>query len=137
MSTQDNQATLLISPSEWEILQHRLHVPDAVAECLCDTFDHFGFADVEAKAEEFAKLEPINAGTATGCRIIRVGLLDEVQIAILKECLEGSTFFTGDEDAVALGKVSRGAILQQKRAATTIAAKFRSAGIPTTGVQMG
>lgn len=100
---------------EWEIINHRLGAPDAIAECL---------ADAQSTAGEGAL---VNLYTTEEVEE-RVGeLLDRpdlvnleliLDLEILKECAAGSTFFTDMADAVADGLLS-----YQKRTAYLKAAE--------------
>jgi hypothetical protein len=117
-----------LSPVEFEIVEHRLAVPDALAECLSD--------DPEASFthdEVYAAVLQLTKQLET-TRSFDTGTLRPVEKAILIDCLEGSTFFADSEDAAASGEVSRGKLLSQQKAARKLEAKFEFAGLATSGI---
>jgi len=64
---------------EWEIIKHRLEVPDAIADAL--GYDH------DPPVEHLLRIGPNKEFTPT-----------EEQLEILQECCEGSTFFADFDD---------------------------------------
>lgn len=119
---------LSISPIEWEIIEHRLDVPDALAGALSDTFG-WDESEIEASANRFKFLPHDGLGN----RLIDVTTLTEIDREVLKDCLEGSTFFADMDDEVALGNMTKGKKLAYRKAALTVSDKLSTAGIENDG----
>lgn len=113
---------LQFTKTEVEILDHRLTVPDAVADALAE--DGFTADDVmdccDRLAHQFNRGEPWNVTYASS-----------LEKAIIKDCCDGSTFFGcgGAESAVATGELSRGRLLNWQKASLSLTAKLKSVGI--------
>ena len=84
----------LISRRAAKILMHRLEVPDCIADALEQ--------DEGSDAFQTALTEAIAAVTARN-----LAGVSTLALAILKDAADGSTYFAGLYDAVALGEVSR------------------------------
>ena len=91
--------------SEWRILEHRLEVPDAIADAISDS-DEYDYEEVFSRAEKLLRGSIKN--------------FNSLDLAILRDCCEGSTFFCNAEDAVALGEISKGDLLASYRAAISL-----------------
>ena len=111
--------TIHLTNTEKEILMHRLGVPDALADCLEEGFNP---GDVYATADDlFNYLRQASE--------ITVGQ-SAVADAILQDCVNGSTFLTGDEeDAIVDGTVSRGQVLNWRKAQKSLEQKLNAAGL--------
>ena len=97
--------------TEWEIIVHRLEVGDAIIEALTDHAPgELPACDYSAEAIEL-KIGMLNYN---GCTRL---CFDELDLIILRECCEGSTFFAGMDDAVATGEITTGYKLNMYRAA--------------------
>lgn len=87
--------------TEWEIIEHRLGCPDAIAECLTDHCEgeqpasNYSYDEIEASATFLLNL---------GRNICNVATLD---LEILKECCEGSTFFCDIDEGVLAGNLTK------------------------------
>ena len=79
--------------SEWEILLHRLEMPDAIAECLTSN-------EPELFDEFLKRIESISLVNHE----IKVGTFEHT---VIKECAEGSTYFCNILDAVAIGEITK------------------------------
>ena len=99
-----------LTKTEFEILAHRLEVPDALADCL-EQFDK----DIIFEQSKFLLKNGLS---------IELDNLNEVQKAILIDCCEGSTFFADCNDAVASGELSKGKLLSWFRAAESLEKKL-------------
>lgn len=111
---------LTFTPSEAEILLHRLEVPDCLADALEEEFPR---DKVEALASMMA--EQAKAGNL----VIHVATEPEA-LAILADCCNGSTFFNGGaEDAISEGALSKGKYLSQLKAARSLEEKFAKIGV--------
>lgn len=86
------------------ILMHRLDASDAVAEALDLPENHPAFAEAR---------EALESGSLDGLKSAEA-------VEILKDCAEGSTYFAGAEDAVALGEISKGSLMADHKAANEI-----------------
>ena len=103
---------------EWAIIEHRLSPWGCLTECLEEKFEPN--ITYETAQTLFYKLKVE--------RVINFEELRPLQIEILKDCLDGSTYFAGDLDAVATKELSRGKFLAQRRAAKSLEKKFNKAG---------
>ena len=105
---------------EKEILLHRLELVDCLSQCLsAEENDGDGYhpEDIEVACE--VQLEKVKAG-----KLELSETLPDIELACLIDCLEGSTFFSGLDDAVALGEVSVGVKYGQLKAAKTLECKI-------------
>jgi hypothetical protein len=117
---------IIITPGEWKLIEHRLELTDCLAETMRDTYD-WDEKDCEAKAREL--LRACEKQFAANNRIeLDLGAMDEVTVEILKDCMDGTTYFADVEDAVALRNITRGTALAMERAAQSLEAKFSAAG---------
>ncbi len=106
---------IAFTQSEIDILDHRLQVPDAIADALESDFPHTG--DVQDLVRQLCHYVKID-------RAIEAVALPELEKAILADALEGSTFFASSEDALALGEISRGQLLNWHNAANSLEQKI-------------
>jgi len=101
---------------EWEILLHRLEMPDAIADCLTsetpDSFDEV-LSEIEA-------ISLINHEIETGT----------FEHTIIKECAEGSTYFCNILDSVAVGEITKAEHKARLRAMKSLEKKL-NVEIPT------
>lgn len=104
------------TPTEWEILKHRLDVPDAIADTLTDDarFPEYSWGEIRERAESIA--EHPNE--------IELDQLSALGLAILQDCCDGSTFFADIDDAIERGEVSRGWATARYRAAVSLGIKL-------------
>jgi len=105
------------TPTEWEILCHRLAVPDALAEALSEPPLYEEGAEYERLYDECHELEKIG-------RIIPNPT--ERQLEILRDCCEGCTMFADIEDAVALGDLTRSRMDYLFKSAQTLGVKLNA-----------
>lgn len=124
-----SKTIISISPIEWEIIEHRLEASDAIADCLNETFG-YEREEVEASANGLRYLPKDGMGN----QLIDVENLTEIDREVLKDCLDGCTFFADMDDEVALGRMSKGKRLAYRKAAISISDKLAAAGIENDGV---
>lgn len=115
---------LRFTPTEREILLHRLGVSDAIADALSE--DYPDNDEVMYVAEQ---LRLVLSGYY-GNRIIDTDEASRLELKILVDCCNGSTFFADADDAVDAGQINRGKLLAQQRAAGTLEARMTRAGYP-------
>lgn len=122
---------LHFTPTEWEILQHRLDVPDAIVEALTDTpsgclemcadpqvgFDLIPAVVVEEHVDALGATDPFDDGRY----YVSTGPINRV---ILEDCVEGSTFFAGLQAALADKAISTGYYASRVKAARSIETKL-------------
>ena len=87
-----------LTPIQVAIVKHRLEIPDAIYECLNDTYDdQFDYEDVCDAAEYLAEAieEPIDYDALTN-----------VERQVLKDAIEGSTYADAADDAVSNREMS-------------------------------
>ena len=102
------------TPTEWEIIDHRLGAADSSAECLSDEPDDAP-ADFDTLLEVCRDLEKIGGDIPDPT---------ELQLEVIYDCCCGCTFFADIWDEVALGNLSRGKVLAWFRAATSLEKKL-------------
>ncbi len=95
--------TVRFSALEWEIIEHRLCMSDCLHDALVDD-GQYTVAQIDAAC---AAINPQDTD-----------LSNPVVRAVLVDCCDSSTFFSGLQDAVATGEVSprRAAALRRARA---------------------
>lgn len=103
----------IFTRTEWEIIEHRLQVPDAIAEVLVDDNP-----DEYTTDSIIADVELLEFGGHTRTEF------NEQELTILRECCEGSTFFAGMDDAVARDELSKGYRLAYHHAANRLEKRF-------------
>jgi hypothetical protein len=109
------------TPTEWEILAHRLETPDAIADTLTDAAPGerpavmASWDDVCRRAETLA---------TRGREAVDLDNLSGLDRTILRECCEGSTYLQGLSDAHDAGEVSTGFLLNRYKAALSLANKL-------------
>ena len=102
--------------TEWEIILHRLEVGDAIIEVLMDDPNTlkgcFAPEQVDSAIERL-----IHDGNTSG------GALD---LIILRECCEGSTFFANIDEGVDLGQLSKSKYYRLHKAADVLETKLNA-----------
>lgn len=111
---------LKLTPNEWAIVDHRLSLPDALADCLSD--------GEEAKYQWQQVCDAANNMRRDG-KLVMVLEVPSVEADILQDCVDGSTYFASAEDAVACGQISRGKLMADQKSAYSLHAKLTAIGI--------
>ena len=129
--------TIKLTDNEWGILEHRLDIHDCIAECYADTM--YSQAEDSCKkmtaAQHKAAYDAANeAGHRLNCDIrktrqIESDKLTDLDKFILADCLDGSTFFSDCEDAVAEGHWTHQKLNALMRSASALQRMFNEAGI--------
>ena len=108
------------TPSEWEIIVHRLETVDPIAQALTD------YPPDDAPA-------PFTDGEVTAAihELLEAGAngLDNdtpLTLSILRDCCDSSTYFADIEDAVFRGELSRGKMLSAFKAADRLDDKLKT-----------
>jgi hypothetical protein len=126
-----------LTDNEWGILEHRLDIYDCIAECYADTM----YVEAEDRGEKMtdeqhkaAYAVAYDAGSRLNCdtrnaRQIDTDKLSDLDKWILADCLDGTTFFTGIDDAVWDGELTKGKALSLRKAGHSLQRKFNEAGI--------
>lgn len=107
------------TPTQREILLHRLCVPDALADCLEE-----GFEREEVMFTAGVLAQQIQQGEGWDFEEA-----SELEKAIIKDCCNGSTFFASSEDAVATGEISRGKLRRWNMAADLLEDTLKAVGV--------
>ena len=119
-----------LTDNEWEIVEHRLSLSDAIAEMLTDDLDpdmpederELIFEQVEDEVETLRK-------TIELTKTIDTDTLTRYQREALADCMEGSTFFADMDDAVFEGESTKGKALALRKAGHSLQRKLNEAGI--------
>lgn len=98
------------SKTEWEIIDHRLSVPDAIADALEEQFDWQLIEDRARDIHEKGQTE--------------IDWSSEIDVEVVKESLEGSTFFADIEEEKISGKLNKGQIMSYYKAAYSLEEKL-------------
>ncbi len=128
-----------LTDNEWEIVEHRLAVSDAIADALTSDLDtnmrederELIFEQVQDEVESLRK-------TIELTKTIDTDALTRNQREALADCMDGSTFFAEMDEAVARfqhygeGTMSRGRALALRKAGHSLERKLNEAGIEGT-----
>ena len=106
------------TPNEWEIIVHRLQMPDAIIESLTD------HAPGEDPATYYGPIAIEDAIYMLDLNGFTRKTFSEIELIVLRECCEGSTYFAGIDDAVALGEMTQGQATAYQRAANRLQMRF-------------
>ena len=120
---QRSAKAMKLTPTENEILLHRLAVPDALADTLTDCAEGESPALPDV-SREYVEQVAAELHEAMQARAFIPSVLTPTERAILADCVEGSTFFGNIEDAVALGEVSKSKAARQVAAMESLAEKI-------------
>lgn len=101
---------------EWAILEHRLGVPDSIADVLSYEYGHN--RDKVEQVVEILRQKKWDEANNISPEIVR---------EVLKDCIEGSTYFCDIDDAVEIGEISRGDMLADFRAGHSLVEKVSEA----------
>lgn len=110
-----------LTETQWQMIEHRLTLSDCLADCLHDTFG-WRWSDVEAVANNLYK-------SLKASRTIDTDALNPVEIEVIRDCVDGSTWFCDSEDAVATRQMTRGRLLGWHKSAAALEKKLAEAGI--------
>jgi hypothetical protein len=120
-----------LTNNEWEIIEHRLSLSDAIAEALTDDLDACRTQEAEAKIiynEVERQVEELRA-SIEATKTIDIDSLRHYQREALKDCMEGSTFFADIDDAVFEGEMTKGKVMALRKAGHSLQRKLNEAGI--------
>jgi hypothetical protein len=120
--------TINFTPAEWQVIEHRLAVPDAIAEALTDA------EEGEEPALPVHRDEVADAALNMSGPVVT--LVDDIDLEVLRDAIEGSTMpaitldaieLSGESTEEAWGRNTRRhfkAIERKFEAATGIEARF-------------
>jgi len=94
-----------LTPSQREIVEHRLGNPDTISDALSEMFPDTDLVEITAAAMS----EELKSGS--------LNLDSDLKLEVFIDCLDGSTFFANSEDAVVSKEISRGQLLAWQKAA--------------------
>jgi hypothetical protein len=122
--------TIKLTDNEWEIIDHRLSLSDAVAEMLTDGLDANMREDERELIFEQAQdeVEALRKSTEL-TKTIDIDALTRYQREALTDCLDGSTFFCDMDDAVFEGHLTKGKAMALRKAGRSLERKLNEAGI--------
>jgi hypothetical protein len=122
--------TIKLTDNEWEIIDHRLSLSDAVAEMLTDGLDANMREDERELIFEQAQdeVEALRKSTEL-TKTIDIDALKRYQREALTDCLDGSTFFCDMDDAVFEGHLTKGKAMALRKAGHSLERKLNEAGI--------
>lgn len=118
---------LNFTPTERELLMHRLDVGDCLADALTDKAEGdpaapWTWEEVDARAGWLGEFVRRTGG-------VTVDALTDLDRAILKDAVEGNTALCDLEVATDLGDVTKGRAATLRKAARTIVEKLAGIGI--------
>jgi hypothetical protein len=119
---------LTITPIEWTIIEHRLSAADAIAECLADT-EELNIEESDAYNHAVDLMFDCVKQVARGNITLDLDEMDRVTLEVLKDSLDGSTFFADIYDAVARKEITKGKMLSELKAALSLESKLEALGI--------
>lgn len=104
------------TPTEWEILAHRLAVSDAIADALTDDGAQWSWMEIATRVDDLLGIDKDN---------IDLDDLSELDRAILHDCCTGSTFFADVVEAIASGQITQGWANARLKAAYSLDKKLK------------
>ncbi len=117
-----------LTPSQKALLQHRLSA-DVIAGCLADT-EELKISLAEAEEAERKISAWVEAGQ------LPLEQMNKVEIEVVRDCLDGSTFFADEDDNIALGYTTRGKQRTFHKAADQLEAEIlRVTGAPVRTIR--
>jgi hypothetical protein len=122
-----------LTDNEWEIIDHRLSLSDAVAEMLTDGLDANMREDERELIFEQAQdeVEALRKSTEL-TKTIDIDAMTRYQREALTDCLDGSTFFCDMDDAVFEGHLTKGKAMALRKAGRSLERKLNESGIEGT-----
>jgi hypothetical protein len=120
---------LNLTEKEYALLEHRITLWDALADCISDTYPEKFTWDETYKVASELDAQLRKQSKELGRIEIDVDKLTELQKEILQDCIDGSTFFASSEDAVASGEIKRTQLMAWKKMAYNIEKKFKDVGL--------
>ncbi len=113
-----NNSVLFFTEKEWDIIRHRLEVPDAIVEamtdCPADEPVEFTREEIYAAVDEMMALET---------RLHDRENLSDCFKAVLVDCCDGSTYLSVARSAVDCGDMTRSKLAGLTRVANSLEAK--------------
>lgn len=119
---------ITLSSREWDIIEHRLTVPEAIAEAIVEGFEPVADEQLPWTYDEVHGRVLDLYSEIKVTREINVSEEDLLAIEIIKDCLEGCTFFADILDAKATGEISPGDFLAIVNAGKSLRKKLHDAG---------
>lgn len=111
----DKENGVTFSDSEFEILKHRLDVPDCIIESITSDDDY-----TDDEVSTAISIVEFSRCVDDHC---------EIQVAVLIDCIEGSTYFSDCEEWIKSGLTTRQEIKAKKAIARRIEGKVMLLGI--------
>ena len=87
--------TINFTPAEWQVIEHRLAVPDAIADALTEAEDGEE-PTLPVHRDEVADAAKTMSGPV-------VTLIDDIDLEVLRDAIEGSTVPYATKDAIQYG----------------------------------
>jgi hypothetical protein len=119
--------------TEQAILLHRATLHDCLGEVYAHTTWNEGDSDehfielIEEGEKAAAQIErAINLGS------VNLDALTPIELFVLQDCLDGSTYFASADNAVACGETTWGKVESHRQAAARLVEKFAAHGIKVT-----
>ena len=110
--------TIKFTPTEMEIIQHRLVDSDCIIQCILET-----------EGDKFSEDELCDAIDRIEKSLNSVDATDKAVMEVLFDCLDGSTFFANMDDGVALEMLTQAKANAYQRAANSIEKKMEAVGV--------
>lgn len=98
----------MFTKPEWDIIEHRLQVPDAIADSLSEIYNYNIVFNRACKIQESKIFD----------------LKNSLDYEIIRECCEGSTFFADIEESKIEGSLTKGQIMSYYKAAYKLEEKL-------------
>ncbi len=100
------------TPTEWDIILHRLGAPDAIADVLSEELVTATHEEIWTRASDIGEGSDIDWSSP----------LDR---AIIEDCCSGCTMFWDIQDAVACNELTKGQMLAMFKAAKSLSTKLK------------
>ena len=115
---------VVFTKQEWEIIEHRLDSTDAIAEALTDCCEDESPVVLESYNEVESRVYEISEKGQS-----EIDWESALDMAILRDAIDGNTAMVDIQDAVACGEITKGKMLRMFKSAYSIQEK--------TGWQLG
>ncbi|CAH2606313.1 conserved protein of unknown function (plasmid) [Rhodovastum atsumiense] len=120
-------STVQLTLAEAELLEHRLSIPDCIADAIGDYREDEDGNEVPCPWTR-DQIEASTRGLLAQVESRRcIDLTDDLAVEIAEDCMSGSTFFADIDDAVATGELTKEQAAAYRSAAKSLCRKLSKA----------
>lgn len=122
----EQSESIKLTKLQKEFLQHRLDLPDCISEVFQAEGKDFTAGEIQISVDYVGNL--VNNGE------LKIDWLDSIDRAVLRDCIEGSTWFACNINAVNFGEMSEQKINAQYRSIEQLVDKLEQAGFDSIAI---